>query len=197
MKKFTDKEIIDGIHKEDHKVLSFIYGEWYPMVERMVINHGGSEEDAKDIFQDALVIIYRKIKSEGLYLSCKFSTYLYSISRKLWLQEFKSPEAKNISHEEPEDVVCEPEPETVDEYRIYAIIEKHINALSTDCQKIIRMHFDRADIRQISAMLGYDNDHYTMDRKYRCKQSLIKRILKDPEFIELRPTFLPGRKPKK
>ncbi|HYW96557.1 MAG TPA: sigma-70 family RNA polymerase sigma factor [Bacteroidales bacterium] len=186
MKKFTDKEIIEGIRNEDHNVLSFVYSEWYPMIEKMVVNMGGRDDDAKDVFQDAMLIIYRKISSEGLYLSCKFSTYIYSISHKLWLQELKSAEKQNFRYEKPEDMVCEPEPVPLDQNRLLDVVERHLSALSTDCQKILRLHFKKSDVKQIRKLMGYRTTHHAMDRKYRCKQSLINRILKDPDFIELR-----------
>jgi hypothetical protein len=69
--------------------------------------------------------------------------------------------------------------------RIHAIYEKHFSQLSSKCQKILRLHFNNASIEEISRIMGFTNHHYTMDRKYRCKKSLIKRIENDSEFKKL------------
>ncbi len=186
MKAYTDQEIVKGILKEDRKVLQYIYKKWSPMIDRMVINLGGNGDDAKDIFQEALLVVYRKAKAGELNLCCKFSTYLFSVGHKLWIQELKSAEMKNIRFQWPDDVVCEPEPEKIDESVLFDLVEKHMNDLSTDCQKILRLHFNRASIEQIAKIMGYKDKHHTMDRKYRCKQSLMKRLMNDPLFKEIK-----------
>ncbi len=185
MKTYSDRDIIIGIYKEDRKIFLHIYNKYFPMIEKMVLNLGGRREDAQDIFQNAMLAICRKIKAGEMILCCKFSTYLYAISKKIWIQELNSAKFKNRSYGVPEDTVSEPEPDSPEKEVIFAIFEKHMKMLSKDCQKILRLHFNRANIEQINKIMGYGNTHHTMDRKYRCKQSLMKRILNDPDFKEL------------
>ncbi len=185
MKTYTDKEIINGIINDNRKVYIYIYNKFLPMIERMVIKLGGRKEDAQDIFQEALLATCRKIKSGELTLCCKFSTYVYAVSRKIWIQELKSAEMKNIRYSNMENMVCEPEQENSEEVAILAIVDKHIENLSKDCRKILRLHFNRGSIKDIMKIMGYKNSHHTMDRKYRCKQSLVKRIMNDPDLKDL------------
>jgi len=66
-------EIIDGIKTRDSCVLQFIYKNYYPSIRNFVLNNSGSEEDAKDIFQESIIIIYRKVKEqEHLLISSSF-----------------------------------------------------------------------------------------------------------------------------
>ncbi len=186
MKNYSDEEILNGIIKHDSRIINFIYQSCYPMIERMISNLGGDSSQAKDVFQEAIIIIYRKVTSENLSLCCKFSTYLYSICKKIFIQELKSPvNAKNARINLP-DIVCEPESGAELDMLVYEIFEKHFNELSESCQKILRLHFNRASIEDIRSIMGYNNAHHVMDRKYRCKRSLIKRILNDPKFKEIR-----------
>ncbi len=189
MKFYSDSELINGLLSEDPKVYNYIYKACFPLIERMVINLGGRSADAEDIFQDALIVIYRKVIEGELRLSCKFSTYLYSIGQKIWVQQLKSAGMKNVSNLKNADMVCEPNPAPVNEASIFSLVEKHMRALSKDCQKILRLHFNRATIEQICKIMGYNSNHHTMDRKFRCKQSLIKRIQNDPDFKEIKDEY--------
>jgi hypothetical protein len=68
----TDLKIIRAILEQDNRVIQMVYNECYPMVERMIINSGGDREQAKDVFQEAWIIIYRKVK----YFSCIFLYFI-------------------------------------------------------------------------------------------------------------------------
>lgn len=76
------------------------------------------------------------------------------------------------------------EPNESDEYKnlLNNLFLKHFNLLSDDCKKILRMHFNSATVDDIQLIMGYKTRHHTIDRKYRCKRSLIKRIINDPNF---------------
>ncbi len=183
MDQLPDIKIIRGILEHKNRVIQYVYKECFPMVERMVINSGGNHEHAKDVFQEGMIIIYKKISTGELELTCKFSTYLYAVCKKFWLQEKR----KRISRmkfvpSEPE-MVEEAEPEINDNNdRIKQLFYKHFDQLSKDCQKMLILHINNATIEEIQKIMNYQNAHYTMDRKYRCKKSLMQRIKNDPKF---------------
>ncbi|MCK4922053.1 MAG: hypothetical protein KAS71_13470 [Bacteroidales bacterium] len=186
MKIYKDKEILDGIRQHDHKVLNYIYENVFPIIENMIINSGGGINQAKDVFQDAMIVVYRKIGAEGLILNCKFTTYMYSVCRNLWFQELKYGD--RILGNSVRDLEEVQEADYDSEYKnaMYEIFDEHLQALSKDCQKILNLHFTNFSIEDIKEVMEYKNSHYTIDRKYRCKQSLIKRIMNDPRFKEIK-----------
>lgn len=178
----NEEKLISGILDHDREVLSEIYSECFPMVDKMVQNSGGNTDYAKDIFQEGMLLIYRQINSGKLKLCCRFSTYLYAVCKKIWSQEKRKSDYKCLRTNSLPDKV--EEPEVFSDYRLTAeeLFFKHFNQLSQDCRKILRMHFNKCTITQIQKSMGYDSPHYVMDRKYRCKKSLIKRIMNDPKF---------------
>ena len=78
MESFSDERIIEGILHGDRKVLDYIYSRYYGKVERFLIGKGGDPDHIKDVFQDALIVLYQKVNGPGLVLSCSFSTYLFA-----------------------------------------------------------------------------------------------------------------------
>lgn len=85
----SDQEIISQLRTgQQHKALVKLYAH-LPKVERMVRNHGGTRADAKDLFQDALIILLGKAKDEAFVLTCSIGTYLYAICRNRWQEELR------------------------------------------------------------------------------------------------------------
>ena len=89
MKPPSDNELIRGIKIHDSAILIHVYDTYYPVIEGYIIHNQGTVDQARDIFQDAMIIVYNRIRSDELVLSCKFGTYLYAICKNLWTQERK------------------------------------------------------------------------------------------------------------
>lgn len=78
MKSFTDDQILKGILRHDNLVLSYIYKQYYYKVNAFVRKNSGTEEDVSDIFQEAIIVIYRKLKENDLLFENRsFETYLF------------------------------------------------------------------------------------------------------------------------
>lgn len=185
-----DIKIIRGILENNTRVIQDLNNECFPMVERMVINSGGDHEQAKDVYQEGWIIIWKKLSIGELELTCKFSTFIYAICKRLWLQEKKKKFSRMSQIPAAIDIVEESEPVFFkDDDRARKLMRKHFNELSKDCQRILIMHFNETPIEEIQKIMNYQNTHYTMDRKYRCKKSLIQRIHNDPKFKSLKDEY--------
>ncbi|NTV83647.1 MAG: sigma-70 family RNA polymerase sigma factor [Bacteroidales bacterium] len=83
---YTQYGIIEGIRRKDKDVLKYVYRQYFPMVRYFIIRNHGSEEDAEDIFQEAIVAVCEGLRKKNLTLDCAFKTYFYSVVRHMWLQ---------------------------------------------------------------------------------------------------------------
>ena len=86
-----DSEVILGILNDSKGTLEGIYKAYFPMVLQLVMTNSGSEDDAKDVFQESIIVLYDKVKAGSFELNSKLKTFLYSVSRRLWLK------VKNLS----------------------------------------------------------------------------------------------------
>lgn len=183
MKQYSDNEIIEGIATDKSKVLMYVYRKYSPYIDNYVLQHSGTIDQAKDLFQEGMIVIYKKVLAEDLELTCKFSTYLYAVCKRIWMQDRRKAK---LRFDKMKEVGIAAEPTTPyghehsDEAR--ELFDKHFRQLSPDCQKILLLHFNDCNIEEIRKALGYDTAHHVMDRKYRCKRSLIDRIKNDPTF---------------
>jgi len=183
MKQYTDSEIIDGIANNKSKVLMFVYQQYFPFIEKFVYQHGGTSDQAQDLFQDGMIIICKKVFADKLTLYCKFSTYLYAVCKRLWMQEKKKIMLR-VNKLSESGIAAEPVvqygEDTIDKAKL--LFDKHFNKLSPDCQKILRLHFNDCSTEEIRSAMNYKTVHHAVDRKYRCKKSLIEKIINDPSF---------------
>ena len=75
--KLNDSAIIEGIKQHNDVVYNFIYKVYYPVVENFICQNSGSADDAKDIFQNALIVLHNKADEGKLEIFSSFKTYLY------------------------------------------------------------------------------------------------------------------------
>src|SRR5690349_24465334 len=59
------------------------------MVQALIINNNGSTDDARDVFQEAMIVLYEKARSGNFELHCQIKTYVYSVSRRIWLKRLQ------------------------------------------------------------------------------------------------------------
>jgi RNA polymerase sigma factor (sigma-70 family) len=186
---YSDEEILEGIRLRKAVVLEFVYEECYPLIRNLVLKNSGEKEDVQDLFQDAMVILFKKVKDNGLTLQCTFKTYLFSICQHLWLQRLEKRKKDtsvfkrvSITAELQEEELIEIYDDEEEKFRIY---QKHFLSLDPECQQILKLFLKKSTIREIADLLGYQTEEYTKVKKYRCKEELKRRIVNDPEYKNL------------
>lgn len=183
---YTTEAILEGISMSNNDVLNYIYKTFFPSICNFIENNNGSEEDARDLFQEAIIVIYRKMKKEPLVLTCNFKTYIYSICRLLWLKQLEKRKNSNEINSEGiiENRLDEVSP-TYDRTEKYRLYQKHFQQLGPDCKKILQMALDKVSLKEIAEIMGFKSEKYAKKRRYQCKQMLIESIKNDNEFNDV------------
>ena len=138
-------------------------------------------------FQEALVVIYRKLDEDAFNISCTFKTYLYSVCRLLWLKQLEKQKTKNefsIDHENFIELADETK-DLSEQNERYSLYQKYFKRLGEDCKKVLEMSLEKISLKQIAEIMGYKSEKYAKKRKYQCKERLINEIKNDPKFKEL------------
>jgi len=186
---YSNIDLLNGILRNDTIVLQYIYKNFYSKINFFIKKNSGDDDDANDIFQEAIIIIYRKLKANELVLDCTFETYLYSVCRFLWLKQLdkRKIEKEKIkdNHDYNEDIYddgLEKVADLNDRYRLY---QKHFVNLGKDCQKVLQLYFDKVPLKNIAQIMGFKSEKYAKKRKFKCKEYLIKSIKQDLEYSKI------------
>lgn len=181
---YSDEAILEGLRLRSDYIINFIYKEFFPLIKFLVTENGGADEDAEDIFQDGIIILYNKISLNQLVLTSSFKTYMYSVCRNLWLQKLSKRKAiydKLTDVEEFIDLPTDILQETSSaETEMHRIIQIHFLSLPEDCQKVLKLFIKNIPLREIAGIMGFKTENYAKTRKYLCKEDLKKRIADDP-----------------
>ncbi len=188
MIRISEEEVIRALKNNDHGFISKLYEIHLPVISRYVSYNNGEDEDAKDLIQQALLIVYQKVRANEFELSCSFKTYLYSICKNLWLKELRKKKAEQKSPVDPdeiEEVDCFVDVEKEYDLSIqYFLYRWHYHNLSEICRNLIKMTLAKISYDEIAQKLNFANGEIARKKKYRCKELLIKRIKNDPRYKE-------------
>src|SRR5665647_200380 len=83
-KTYSDTSLIEGLRKQDDKVLNWLYDNYLPTVRSYVFNNSGTAEDVSDVFQDSIIILYTDITEDNLNLTTDLKGYFFGIARNVW-----------------------------------------------------------------------------------------------------------------
>jgi len=180
----SDEAILEGVRLRSDFVINYVYKDYFPLIRFLVTQNGGTTEDAEDVFQDGVIIIYNMIIAGQLKLTSSFKTFMYSVCRNLWLQKLTKRKAifDRLTDIEgyidlPMDMLHE---SSYEETEMHRLIQIHFLSLPDDCQKILKMFVKKIPLREIAVAMGFKSENYAKTRKYMCKEELKKRIANDP-----------------
>ncbi|MDV3309607.1 MAG: sigma-70 family RNA polymerase sigma factor [Cyclobacteriaceae bacterium] len=178
----NEKELFERIRSGDEKALEFLYKKYYRMMTKMVITNSGTEEEARDIYQDALIVFWQKATSGNLVMTSKISTYIYSICQNLWRKELdRKKRLSNETNDTPVSI-------DTDSAEREKIIARCINQLGETCKKVLMYYyFEEMSMQDIAEKLGFANTDTAKTKKYKCKKKLdelIKAQYSEHDFLD-------------
>jgi len=173
----TDREVVLGILNNSEDALNKLYVGYFPMILQFILNNNGSEDDAKDVYQEGIIVLYNKIKGGDFELSSKLKTYLYSVCRRIWLKKLtqQSKKANNIADFEDVLLVDEDVEQHEEKDRQFDKMQAALLHLGEPCKTIIQdFYINNLSMQDICEKFGYTNTDNAKTQKYKCLQRLKK-----------------------
>jgi DNA-directed RNA polymerase specialized sigma24 family protein len=62
-----EQALLRGLANNQRDAIETIYSQHFQMVQTLVLNNSGTTEDAKDVFQEAIIVLYEKTRSDPLF----------------------------------------------------------------------------------------------------------------------------------
>jgi RNA polymerase sigma factor (sigma-70 family) len=173
----TEQQLLEGLALNNRKAVETIYKQHYNMVQALILNNNGYPDDARDIFQEAMIVLYEKVKSGSFELNCQLKTYLYSVCRRLWLKRLGQlqrsfSEVENLR----ETVPVEDELERHEQRnRDFQVMEQSLNSLGEPCRSLLKAYYlEMKSMVEIACEFGYTNADNAKNQKYKCLMRLKK-----------------------
>jgi len=173
----TDSEVILGILNGSKDILEIVYKAYFPMILQLVVMNNGNEDDAKDVFQESVLVLYDKVKSGNFELNAKLKTFIYSVCRRLWLKRLSQLSRNAGNVKDFEDILpVEHDLERHEEKdKQFKQMEKALVHLGEPCKTIIEdFYINNKSMQDICEKFGYTNADNAKNQKYKCLQRLKK-----------------------
>ena len=172
----TDEEILLMLREgREHAALTKLYAHLLK-VERMVRNNSGTHADAKDLFQDALIILHRNVRKPEFALTCGLGTYLYAICRNNWQSELRRRGRFTQELETVPDAPMDLDTLLADEGR-NGLAERALSSLGATCLDLLkRFYLLKEPLVAIAKSLGLAGEGAAKTRKYKCLEEARKRF---------------------
>ncbi|HQW92087.1 MAG TPA: sigma-70 family RNA polymerase sigma factor [Ferruginibacter sp.] len=172
-----EKQLLEGLALKDGSVIEAIYRDNYPMIQSFILNNNGNSDEARDIFQEAMIVIYEKAVSGTFELNCLLKTYLYSVCRRLWLKRLQQLQRYvNLVENVEETVVVDEDLEIHDKHNAnFIIMENAMNKIGEPCKSLLDAYYiQKKNMQEIAADFGYTNADNAKTQKYKCLVRLKK-----------------------
>lgn len=173
----TEQELLKGLAINDKSSAEWIYRENFNMVQTLILNNSGNADDAKDIFQEAMIVLYEKTKSGSFELNCQIKTYLYSVCRRLWLKRLQQAHRISGEMDNLQEIVAVEDDLDAHEKKNeeFRLMEKAMASLGEPCKSLIEAYYiQKMNMQDIAALFGYTNADNAKNQKYKCLMRLKK-----------------------
>ncbi len=188
MNKLSDKQIFAGLgsslQSEKNLALKELYRQYFPVVTDLITKNNGTPDDASDVFQDAIVVFYEKIRLGELELSCSIQTYLYSVCRNLWLSRLRSKKRQARLDDQMESIpISEDSLSVLNNNERQTVLIQLLSKLGEDCKKVLSYYyFERLRMKEIASVMNFANEQVAKNKKSGCMKKLRSLVSDNPEL---------------
>jgi len=159
-------------------------GELFMRYKKLIFSHiqshGGSEADAEDMLQEAIIVLWQKASSGAFELTAKPGTYLLAVAKNMWMAEMRKKK-RLVDSEEVQDFNDGEESildELVSEEKI-GQVRRALDIVPELCKKVLLLYyFEERSMEDISKLLGFANSNVAKSKKYQCMKALEAILLK-------------------
>lgn len=173
----SEQALLKGLASNDSRAIETIYRDNFTMVQSFILQNNGTYDDARDIFQEAVIAMYEKAQRESFVLTCQIKTYLYSICRRLWLKRLQQMGRFSSQVDALEGTVPVEEDLDLHEKRNaeFAIMDRALGSLGEPCKSLLEGYYlKKMGMQELAAEFGYTNADNAKNQKYKCLMRLKK-----------------------
>jgi RNA polymerase sigma factor (sigma-70 family) len=170
-----DSRLLDGIRSGDEEALVTLYRRAEPQVRALVMRNSGGRDEAEEILQEALVILWERVRSGRYEHAARCETFLYATARNLWLRQLARrrrempdlPDADGVAAADPDPL------ESMIGAEQTRLIGSALTRLGEPCRSLLLLfYWEEVPMEEIAKRMGFANAATAKSKKYQCKKAL-------------------------
>lgn len=176
------RDQVKAIRLNDEAALRRLYTSNYPRVESFVLNNNGNSDQAKDVFQEAFIAVWRNIQLDRFQPQngAGLEAYLFQIAKNKWMDYLRSGHYNKVVRMDTATVAArEADEPPAAESDYLSLVKKHFAGLGDNCKKILTLYYyDNQSMKEIAEQMSW-TEATAKNNKYRCIQKL-KDLINPP-----------------
>ncbi len=171
----NDSRILDLIRKGDEEALIMLYESNRRPVVSLVTQNNGSADDAEDVLQESLIVLWERIRAGRFEYKAKLSTFIYATAKNVWSQRLRRKGREAAGELDP-DGEEDPAPSPLENLiasEQAALVSEALGKIGEQCRKLLLLfYWDGLSMEEIAVTLGFANADTAKAKKYQCKKAL-------------------------
>jgi len=184
-----DQKYIEGLAANDSAIIHSIYKQFVPKVVFFVMNNSGDKEQAQDIVQEVMILLFNQAKAKTLQLTCPFDAYFFLLCKRKWLNEFKKISNKGVTIHEDVVSINESALELIGQTEEFdekqTLFDTMFQKLGDKCQELLKLSFTIKSMEEVAAKLDVTYA-YARKKKSLCIGQLTQWIQETSNFKSLK-----------
>jgi RNA polymerase sigma factor (sigma-70 family) len=177
----NDSKLLDALRNGDEHALAELFQKNRRPITALIQRNQGTEDDAEDILQEALIVLWEKIRSGSFEYQSKLSTYIYATAKNIWFRQLARRRRELPATNEAFEVASEdttPQEELEENERVTAV-QYAMEQIGNPCRDILLLYYwEEQSMEEIALKLGFANADTVKSKKYQCKKALEKLVKK-------------------
>lgn len=153
------------------KVLIEIYKTAFPLVAKYIRRMGGSLEEAKDVFQDAMVVYYEKNPDVLMSVERSHQAYILGIAQNLWFRKFNNKK-RHVPLKESMNFLNQENGEGFISGKEHSLIQ-YLEKAGKKCMDLLHaFYYEKKKLDSIAESFGYSGTRSATVQKYKCLEKV-------------------------
>lgn len=185
----SDQKYIEGLAANNSIIIQEIYKKFVPKVVFYIRNNSGNQDQAQDVVQEVLILLFNQAKANTLELTCPFDAYFFLLCKRKWLNELKKTANKGVTINEDAGSINESAHGLVEQTEEFDAKQQLFDAmfqkLGDKCQELLKLSFEIKSMEEVAEKLNVTYG-YVRKKKSLCIGQLTQWIQETKNFKSLK-----------
>lgn len=184
-----DQLYIEGLVNNDSIIINSIYKKFVPKIINYIKNNSGDQDQAQDIVQEIMILLFNQAKSNKLQLTCPFDAYFFLLCKRKWINELKKTSNNKVTIFDNLVSNNESALQIVKQTEIFEEQQNLFNEmfvkLGDKCQELLKLSFSIKSLEEVAEKLNVTYG-YVRKKKSICTGQLTEMIQESNRYKKIK-----------
>ena len=178
-----DSKLLNALRNGDDHALVDLYHQNRRSIASLVVRNHGTEDDVEDVLQEALVVLWERVRHGSFEYRAKLSTFIYATAKNIWFRHLSRHRREIPLPDDTYEVADEESNplEDLEENESVLAIQRAMEQIGNPCHDLLLLYYwEELSMEEIAVRLGFANADTVKSKKYQCREALgrmVKKVL--------------------